>query len=52
MKKLLLVLTIILVTGGVFAQQIAYIDTSVIMKSEYISQHLENPSFFLKRNML
>ncbi|MBQ7256953.1 MAG: OmpH family outer membrane protein [Abditibacteriota bacterium] len=38
MKKLLLVLTIILVTGGVFAQQIAYIDTSVIMKSEYITK--------------
>lgn len=38
MKKLLLVLTIILVTGGVFAQQIAYIDTSVIMKSEFITK--------------
>ncbi len=38
MKKLLLVLTIVLVAGGVFAQQIAYIDTSVIMKSEFITK--------------
>jgi len=38
MKKLLLILTIVLVAGGVFAQQIAYIDTSVIMKSEFITK--------------
>ena len=38
MKKLVLVLTIVLLGSYVFAQQIAYIDTSVIMKSEYITK--------------
>ena len=38
MKKLLFALTILLIAGGVFAQQIAFIDTSVIMKSEFITK--------------
>ncbi len=38
MKKLIFVLTIVLIASSIFAQQIAYIDTSVVMKSEFITK--------------
>ena len=47
MKKLVLVLAIVLLGSYAFAQQIAFIDTSVIMKSEYITKsysELETPN--------